>query len=225
VTGISGTALGWAGVVMREDNAAGAKKAQLMTNLSNFSRREFRTVTNGAAQPQQYFSLNRYWLSITRTGNQFSMYVSSNGSVWYFAGAQQIQMSSCIQMGLVATNYQQTSTVTATFANVSYSGGNTNPAAPGQLTTHNPSWATDFSVYPNPTSGELNLDLTQYAGRSVRIELYSMEGRLLQFAEVDEVNTFIEQIELSAYQSGMYLVKVKSEGLPDAIRRVALTRG
>jgi FtsP/CotA-like multicopper oxidase with cupredoxin domain len=64
---------------MRESNAPGAKKAQLMTNLSNLSRREFRTATNGAAQPQQFPSQNRYWLRIVRAGNQFTMYVSANG--------------------------------------------------------------------------------------------------------------------------------------------------
>ncbi|HRF38934.1 MAG TPA: hypothetical protein PK198_09095, partial [Saprospiraceae bacterium] len=52
VTSISG-ALGWAGLVMRESNAAGAKKAQLLTNLSSLHRREFRTTTNGAAALQQ----------------------------------------------------------------------------------------------------------------------------------------------------------------------------
>jgi FtsP/CotA-like multicopper oxidase with cupredoxin domain len=129
VTGISGTALGWAGVVMRESNAAGAKKAQLTTNLSSLSRREFRTTTNGAANPQQFPSQNRYWLRLVRAGSQFSMYVSANGLAWYFVGAQNIPMNACIQVGLVATNYQQTSTVTATFANVSFTGSNVPPLA------------------------------------------------------------------------------------------------
>ncbi|MBK7426242.1 MAG: HYR domain-containing protein [Saprospiraceae bacterium] len=71
VTGISGTALGWAGVVMRESNAAGAKKAQLTTNMAgNQSRREFRVTTNGAAIPQNFPAQNRYWLRIVRSGNQ-----------------------------------------------------------------------------------------------------------------------------------------------------------
>jgi hypothetical protein len=38
VTSITG-GLGWAGVTMRESNAAGAKKAQLMTNLSSFQQK------------------------------------------------------------------------------------------------------------------------------------------------------------------------------------------
>ncbi len=83
VTSITPLGLGWAGVTMRESNAAGAKKAQLMTNLGAFSRREFRTTTVAAAYPQQFPSQNRYWLRITRTGNQFAMYISQNGTSWF----------------------------------------------------------------------------------------------------------------------------------------------
>jgi regulation of enolase protein 1 (concanavalin A-like superfamily) len=221
VTDISGTALGWAGVVMRESNAAGAKKAQLMTNLSNFSRREFRTTTNGAASPQQFPSQDRYWLRLVRAGNQFSMYVSPNGLAWYFVGAQNIPMNSCIQVGLVVTNYQQTSTVTAAFANVSSTGSNVPLLGAGEVANYELR-AASFEVYPNPTSGELNLNLTPYAGKSVRIELYSLEGKLMKVVEIDEVQTIVGQLDLSSIQRGMYLIQVKSEGLPDATRKVVV---
>jgi regulation of enolase protein 1 (concanavalin A-like superfamily) len=220
VTGISGSALGWAGVVMRESNAAGAKKAQLMTNLSTLSRREFRTSTNGASQPQQFPSQNRYWLRITRVGNQFTMFVSANGISWFPAGAQNIVMNNCIQMGLAATNYTANSTVTATFSGVSFtdsnptSGANINQVAESIDVPHG------FDVYPNPTGGELNVDLTSYFGRAVRMEVYSLEGKLLQFSELDEVQNVLERLDLKGFQNGMYLVKVKSAGLPDAVRRV-----
>ena len=82
----------------------------------------------------------------------------------------------------------------------------------------------DFSVYPNPTSGELNVDLGQYTGRSVRLEVYSLEGKLLQFSEIDEVQTTVETLNLVSYRYGMYMVKVKSEGLPDVARRVVVAR-
>jgi hypothetical protein len=228
VTDISGTSLGWAGLMMRESNDAGAKKAQLMTNLSNLSRREFRVNTNGSAYPQQFPSNTRYWLRLVRAGSQFSMYVSANGLAWYFVGAQTIQMNACIQVGLVTTNYQQNSTVTATFANVGFTGSNVPPMVElgighagrgeGIEAPHS------FEAYPNPTSGELNVDLAQYVGRTVRLELYSLTGQLLRFAEIDEVQTTLERLDLSAFQSGMYLVKVKSDGLPDATRRIVVTR-
>ncbi|MBX2927129.1 MAG: T9SS type A sorting domain-containing protein [Saprospiraceae bacterium] len=224
VTDISGTALGWAGVVMRESNAAGAKKAQLMTNLSTLSRREFRTTTNGAANPQQFPSQSRYWLRIVRAGSQFSMYVSPNGLAWYFVGAQNIPMNACIQVGLVTTNYQQTSTVTATFANVGFTGSNVPPLVGVDGAVSHELQAAGFEAYPNPTSGELNVDLAQYLGRAVRVEVYSLTGQLLHFVEIEEVQTVIEQLDLSAFQNGMYLVKVKTDGLPDAVKRIVLSR-
>jgi hypothetical protein len=224
VTGISGNALGWAGIVMRESNAAGAKKAQLMTNLSNLSRREFRTAANAASQPQQFPSQNRYWLRITRTGNQFTMFVSANGISWFPAGTQNIVMPSCIQMGLVATNYTANSTVTATFTGVSFtdsnpiSGTNINEVAESIDAPHG------FEVYPNPTNGELNVDLTNYVGRAVRLEVYSLEGKLLQFSEVDEVETHIHTLDMSKLHTGMYLIRVKSAGIQDAVQKAVLQR-
>jgi regulation of enolase protein 1 (concanavalin A-like superfamily) len=225
VTDISGSALGWAGVVMRESNAGGAKKAQLMTNLSTQSRREFRTTTNGQAFPQQFPSQNRYWLRIVRVGNQFSMYVSGNGLAWYFVGAQNIPMNTCIQIGLVATNYQQNSTVTATFDNVGYTGSNVPPLAEGiGQRAESVEQPHSFEVYPNPTSGELNLNLEQYLGKTVRLEVYSATGQLLRFVEIDEVQMTVERLDLSGFSNGMYLIRVKSDGLPDATRRVVVTR-
>ena len=94
-----------------------------------------------------------------------------------------------------------------------------------ELAAHSSQLEVDFNVYPNPTGGELNVDLTQYIGRSVRLEVYSLEGKLMQFTELDEVQNTLERLDLKGLQNGMYLVKVKSAGLPDATRRVVLTRG
>jgi len=224
VTSISGSTLGWAGIVMRESTAPGAKKAQLMTNRTTMNRQEFRTTTGGQAMPQQFASQNRYWLRIVRAGNQFSMYVSPNGQAWTFVGAQNIAMGNCIQMGLIATNYTANSTVTATFSGVNFSGSNA-AASSFELRAASLESPYSFEVYPNPTGGELNVDLTTYFGKAVRLEVYSLEGKLLQFSELDEVQTTLERLDLTGFQSGMYLVKVKSAGLPDATKRIVLQRG
>ena len=227
VTGISGTALGWAGVIMRETNAPGAKKAQLTTNFGgNQSRREFRVTTNGTAFPQNFPAQNRYWLRIVRSGNQFVMYNSPNGTQWFPVGSQTIVMSSCIQMGLVSTNYSSNSTVSSTFANVSFTGNGpvqTAPLAANGYNTAKEQYQADFSVYPNPTSGELNLDLKEYIGKDVQIELYSLEGRLMQTDRYDEILQNTQTLLLEGYSSGMYFVKLKSEGLPDVTKRIVLT--
>jgi hypothetical protein len=222
VTGINPLADGWAGVVMRETSDAGAKKAQLMTNLSSLHRREFRIATNGQSFPQQFQSNGRYWLRIVRTGNQFTMYTSPNGTAWYVVGSQSITMQSCIQVGLMVTSSTANGTVTATFSNVGFT--QLNPPSVNNSDVQATLGQIEFDVFPNPTSGQLNIDLTQYAGKPVRIEMYSLEGKLLKFTEMDEVQTTVETLDLSQLQRGMYWVRVKSEGLPDATRKVVLNR-
>ncbi|MBK7426243.1 MAG: T9SS type A sorting domain-containing protein [Saprospiraceae bacterium] len=137
-------------------------------------------------------------------------------------------MGSCIQMGLVATNYSPNSTVTATFDNVSYIGNGPSPmyTIPGEgVIESEEQYQPDFSVYPNPTSGELNMDLQEYLGKNVQIELYSLEGKLMQLIQLDEVLQNSQTILLDRYASGMYFVKLKSAGLPDVTKRVVLNKG
>jgi len=224
VTSINGTSMGWAGVIMRESNALGAKKAQLMTNLSSLHRRELRVVTNGQAFPQQFASSGRYWLRIVRQGNQFTGYASANGTDWIPVMAQIIAMNACIEIGLVVTNYQQNSTVTATFANVSHTGNGGQALAPPAILDllQAAPMTVDFSVFPNPTSGMLNLDLTQYIGLPVHIEVYNLQGKLLHFAEVQEVQTAIKNLDLSGFHSGMYLVRVTTREFPVVTKRVVV---
>jgi hypothetical protein len=125
--------------------------------------------------------------------------------------------------------------VTATFSNVSFTGSNGTLALPdggaAELAAHSSQLEADFNVYPNPTGGDLNVDLTSYFGRAVRLEVYSLEGKLLQFREIDEVQTTVEQMDLSALQNGMYLVKLKSlardgafRELPDVTKKIVVTR-
>ncbi|NUQ24311.1 MAG: T9SS type A sorting domain-containing protein [Saprospiraceae bacterium] len=222
VTSINASNIGWAGIIMRESNASGAKKVQLMTNLSSLSRREVRYSTNGQAIPQQFPSQQRYWLRLLRQGNQFIGYISPNGLQWSQIMAVTVNMSNCIQMGLVVTNSTSYSTLIATFANVSAVSGY-NLAENGDYVLTSEVSIPDFALFPNPTTGELNVDLSNYDSRAVRIELYSLQGQMLYFNEIPEVQN-AERLDLSAYQSGMYLVKVKSEGLPDVTKRIVLQR-
>jgi Secretion system C-terminal sorting domain len=221
VTSISGSALGWAGVIMRENSAAGAKKAQLMTNLSYFSRREFRTTTGGQAYPQQFPSQTRYWLRITRTGNQFVMYISPNGTTWYFAGAQNITMNTCIDAGLVISNYTDNSVVNATFSNVSVTGGSPQrPTITGNQ-VDDLFAAPDFTVMPNPSSGFVEINMSAYNDKNVQMEIYNLQGKLIRSTNIDAVEG-TEAVDMSSFVNGMYIIRMKTEGLPDVTKRVVI---
>ncbi len=224
VTSISGTAPGWAGIVMRENAGAGAKKVQLMTNMSSVNRREQRTVTNEPAATQQFLSYSRYWLRIVRMGDLFSMYTSQNGHTWFFAGSATVSMEPCIMAGLVLTNFTASSTVTATFTNVAVVDEQMSPydAQMNELQLEAVRETADFSVFPNPSAGEIALDLSDYMGKPVRVELYSLQGQLMYFMEQDQVLIPLSSLDLSAFFPGMYLIRVKTPGLPDVTKRLAL---
>ncbi len=228
VTGISPLATGWAGIVMRDGNAQGAKKIQLMTNLSNLHRREIRTVTNGSSYPQQFPANGRYWLRLVRNGNQFSGFVSPDGVTWYFVMSANIDMPNCIKMGLIVTNYSPSSgvTTTATFDNLSTTGSLTPLMAPANtpIDLVGQEVELDFSVFPNPTEGQLNLEVSKYLGRQVRIEVYNAQGQLVKFSELDEVQQNLERIDISEQTAGLYIIRLKSPGIPDVTKRAILSK-
>jgi hypothetical protein len=212
VTGIDGG--GWAGIVMREGNAPGARKVQLTTNMSSISRREVRYTPGGQAYPQQFPSQNKYWLRLLRVGNQFVGYVSANNLSWSQVFAVTVSMANCIEVGLVVTNSNPNSTLVATFSNVSVISnaalaGTDNDDGPGAETAN-------LNLFPNPTAGEVVVDLAPWAGKPVVIDVYDLQGRRVYRREVDEA-AGITRVDISRLPGGVYLFRVG-----DAQQRVLL---
>ncbi len=218
---------GWAGVEMRESAMPGSRKIALKTQLSVFVRRVLRSVPNTLAQTQQFpVQAAQDWLRITRTGNSFALYVSADGIIWQQVGvATNMVLPNCIQVGLYAESINVNTTTTAVFDNVMVSGAisplaapNTNPVGISQLDI-------DMEVYPNPTEGEVTVNLGAFANRAIRLEVYDNLGKVLQTIELDATETTIERLDMSNYQNGVYLIRVQSEGIPDVTKRVVLNSG
>lgn len=64
-----------------------------------------------------------------------------------------------------------------------------------------------FEVYPNPTSGIINISLNEVNGNSV-VRLFSADGKLLM---EKNISSAIIQIDLTAFASGTYMVQVQNE--------------
>jgi len=64
-----------------------------------------------------------------------------------------------------------------------------------------------LNVYPNPTSGEINIEFNKaFEGQ---LELYSMLGQLVESIEVDNMNLI--QLDLSHLEKGLYTVALSDE--------------
>ncbi len=209
--------------MLRESLFPGSKKVTLKTQLTNNIRREIRSATNGATVSLNLFRPQHTWLRLVRNGSTFTGYTSTNGTNWSFAFSATISMTGCIYAGVFAESINVATTTTASFSNVSVIGENTSLVAPdnAENTAITP---PDFEVYPNPTIGEVTVGLKAYADRAIRLELYDIHGKILKILTIEPVETMTANLDLSVYQNGIYLVRIKSEGLPDATKRIVLNR-
>jgi hypothetical protein len=83
--------------------------------------------------------------------------------------------------------------------------------------------AISMTLYPNPTSDLVNVQLTinneQLEG--IEIQLFDVYGRLLDIVETGHApSPQTTQIDLSRYAQGVYFVKAVSEGKVIAVRKV-----
>ncbi len=108
-----------------------------------------------------------YWVKVTRTGSNFSGYISPDGKTWKQLGtAQTITMTGPVLIGLAVCSHDATLTTTATFSNVSMTGAvtgswqvatigmamPTNDAAPLYLTVTDKAGKTKTVVNPNTSA-------------------------------------------------------------------------
>ena len=69
-----------------------------------------------------------------------------------------------------------------------------------------------LSIYPNPTSDQITIDIKGYNGL-VNIEVYDLQGRLLETT----TNTIVS---LKNYETGIYIFKVSYGDITEMVRVV-----
>jgi YD repeat-containing protein len=105
---------GAAGVAILETLTSGAQAASLYLAGGSAS-----FATSGGYGPITLAAGVPYWLSLTRSGNNFAAYVSEDGAYWVQLGSTQtISMASTVYIGLSATSGASGVVSTATFDTV-----------------------------------------------------------------------------------------------------------
>ncbi len=65
-------------------------------------------------------------------------------------------------------------------------------------------------IYPNPTNNVLNIEISNAGYQGLEIEILTITGKLIYQKEYRNINAhFVEQLDLSGYTKGIYLVKVR----------------
>jgi hypothetical protein len=123
-------------------------------------------------------------------------------------------MSSCIEVGLFVTNYND-ATVTATFDNVSVNGSGpptlSSPEIGMDVAEANQFVTNDFSIFPNPATSEVYVDLKDYYGQKAQVDLLNTLGNVMQTQQIREVGSDLERIGLQGLSSGIYFIRVRTD--------------
>ncbi|MGJ8593025.1 MAG: T9SS type A sorting domain-containing protein [Aquaticitalea sp.] len=83
----------------------------------------------------------------------------------------------------------------------------------------------EFLVYPNPTSGDLNIKISGLTNLS-NIIIYDIAGKMIYQENIpgDEVyQTFVKQLDLSAYPDGIYILKLVDD-THSIMKKIVLNR-
>ncbi|MGF1656454.1 MAG: hypothetical protein ACFCU3_05675, partial [Verrucomicrobiales bacterium] len=111
-----------AGVMIRETLQPGSKHAMVIMNpggSASFQRRD--GTGGGSASTTLGGNSLPHWVRITRNGDSFTAFHSSNGSSWTQIGSVNIPMNQQVNIGLAVTSHNNGNLSEAVFSNVSMS--------------------------------------------------------------------------------------------------------
>lgn len=79
-----------------------------------------------------------------------------------------------------------------------------------------------FSVYPNPTDGILNIDMytSQNTGENMKVRVTDAIGKIVAEQEIGQPNGRVHQVDLSAVENGSYFVTVYSQSYKRTVQFV-----
>ncbi|MCI4648379.1 T9SS type A sorting domain-containing protein [Phaeodactylibacter sp.] len=156
---IESIANGYAGLMIRESNAPGAKMMAVYSNLSSLLRRELRTVDNGPRTSTTSFAPFATWLRLRRQGDYIrALYRSTDTGSWQLFHQVYLPMEECVEMGLAVFTTDPNGDAYAIFSNVgSRSQGSSNFSIPDWSDEVPSVSVRSATVFPNPVSGQFTL--------------------------------------------------------------------
>lgn len=72
----------------------------------------------------------------------------------------------------------------------------------------------NFSIYPNPSKGLFNLELSGVVNQYYQVEILSLQGQLISQENIYVDNaTYSKQFDLSSFPKGVYIIRVMNDGV------------
>ena len=105
--------------MIRETQNAGSAHAFMLVSAGKGVAFQRRAVTGGTSvSTAGSASTAPRWVRLTRSGNTFTAYESSDGTSWTQVGTDTIPMAKMVYVGLAVTSHNTSASATCTFDNV-----------------------------------------------------------------------------------------------------------
>lgn len=98
------------------------------------------------------------------------------------------------------------------------------PLKKAPVATDNSLFASSFSVYPNPTAGNVNLNINLADANDLTISITNVLGATVKTVNMKNVSFATEQIDLSNLQSGLYLMKITSKDGMSTVKKIEVMK-
>jgi len=213
---------GYAGLMVRQDDAAGAMQASIFSDLSNVLRVESRSSMNAPKQVYGFFKPFSTWLKLERQGNWVFMYTSNDGVNFLYVHAVFIPFQECVDLGLASFTYQPGQQTTATFSNVSISGGAA-PAAALPEASPIAEQQSNIRLYPNPATSQVKLELGNILITDTEATLRNQMGQIINRTIIQAGESYTEW-DVSNLAEGVYFIEIQREGEQPEILRFVKSR-
>ena len=82
--------------------------------------------------------------------------------------------------------------------------------------------AYDFRIFPNPASDYIDVDLKQYEGKTVTLQVYNSFGKVIATQQVERASSVPVHLDLNPIAAGQYLIRVTSEGRKAAVKKFVI---
>lgn len=89
--------------------------------------------------------------------------------------------------------------------------------------THDPVELVNFTISPNPTNGQVRLEMNNTAGEPLQMRIMDMTGRIVFNTPISETGPVIRKYDLKDLDSGFYQVWVGNEKI-SGTKKVVITR-
>jgi hypothetical protein len=82
----------------------------------------------------------------------------------------------------------------------------------------------DFQLFPNPAGEILNIDLTQWMGKTGKLIFINQLGKVVFEKTFENISSPIESMDLSGFNNGQYFVKMETAGQRTQVKRLVVSR-